>query len=933
MLAVAAWSRAWVLDLLGEIVESLLARANGGEPRTEVKDIVTEYDNGVQMYMIAVAQGYDGDPWYRLAMLVAMAREGMTFFKSHGELLYGAAEESRPKAAELIEKQLRTFVDADLLNCFVETVVEADRDLQDPSRTRDRRLTGRLRRHPLASPRKLFAAVGILFELSARSGVTLTEEQWTALAGVLDRVGTPQMTLGALLDFQMSESGALSRSLRGGVPGLPYLKGRIKTIEQTMARPMLTTSERAVLSSWLWLLVTWYRPFVGDFCSLPQEQALWFLERLGSSAYRADTFWFARVRALPPPRFERPTEEHMGKVRFEDPEPSPDSPEALWGTFHVAREHLDLWGRYRMAEEGRRINPAVEFVFKQTLADPTEQVIAAPLDANPDDLERLTGVPRERWQRTDSAILIRQTPRTHSEMCALVDGARRVIGAVTRYLAGNGELPDDETIPDVDGASLRAALAANPARAVVFMGAYPGTPAPLLVFHARNGELVRHTIGALEGASPEEISVHGDALRSSFELTGALDDDRREPTALSWKNLGETLERVRISYAPWSRELAAVLAREALTDVLLVTRGITSALVPWEDMPADDSGATLGERFTISHTHTLAALPAPASAARAGAVQIYGDGRSREQMMPAASLMRSLSSVSVAREPLSGADACDGPALYEALRSASRLRFFLHGSHDRNRPHADRLTLIDGAGPQERVDLNPDNIRVLPLGGMRCVELWACEGAAYGRHLMEHGTAEEPEDLTTAFLHAGAQRVLAPRWHVPALPSALLMERVALLVHAGVDEARALADAQSELRAAFAPRGPVERDVVAAAAPLLRELGARGGSSIEGESRAILEEVLDEKIHELRVSWYDAASLEPPQGRIRWGEQRLGRLVRFVPPRSERLANALRETPDIWAAEATASFLAPLQSPACWAGWKVTLRSFDAWGA
>ena len=99
--------------------------------------------------------------------------------------------------------------------------------------------------------------------------------------------------------------------------------------------------------------------------------------------------------------------------------------------------------------------------------------------------------------------------------------------------------------------------------------------------------------------------------------------------------------------------------------------------------------------------------------------------------------------------------------LNAVLATARRVRFFLHGRHDPLLPDADCLRLVDDPGPRGRISVHPRDLRQLPIAGMDCVELWACEGASHGRQLQEHGASDDPEDLTAACCSPGP----AAPWH------------------------------------------------------------------------------------------------------------------------------------------------------------------------
>ncbi len=149
-------------------------------------------------------------------------------------------------------------------------------------------------------------------------------------------------------------------------------------------------------------------------------------------------------------------------------------------------------------------------------------------------------------------------------------------------------------------------------------------------------------------------------------------------------------------------------------------------------------------------------------------------------------------------------------------------------------------------------------------------------------------------------------------------------ERFALLVDAGANEAAALSAARKELREAFAAGGPVER---ATAEHVTRHFALRQEASTSDVDDPLALSFAD-ALHELRAGWYAARGLPPPT-RLPLEISDLPRLVRFVPPRSERIANARDGVARGRIPGLANEYLRPLRNPACWAGWRLTLRSID----
>src|SRR5262249_29680879 len=147
-------------------------------------------------------------------------------------------------------KELGKLVDADLLAMFAEILADAAGDLREPLRSTARPLARGLRRHPLATPRRLFEGVSALLQLSGTAGQPLSQEQWDRVATILDPIGIAPVPFAGILALQRHEAAALACSLPGA-PGVGYFERRMRTIEAAMVDPLLSAAERAVLSGWL----------------------------------------------------------------------------------------------------------------------------------------------------------------------------------------------------------------------------------------------------------------------------------------------------------------------------------------------------------------------------------------------------------------------------------------------------------------------------------------------------------------------------------------------------------------------------------------------------------------------------------------------------------------------------------------------------------
>jgi CHAT domain-containing protein len=569
-----------------------------------------------------------------------------------------------------------------------------------------------------------------------------------------------------------------------------------------------------------------------------------------------------------------------------------------------------------MAREAGREDPLVQETFAPLLEGSARYISAFADDVPEKSIELLTGVPPERWQRRGGAILVDQpmAEMQPEDINDLVDRARQGVLAAFFELAALRLIPDGKPAPVTTPERIEAFLAAHPGLAIVVPGFHLQGIAPVNVSLHAEGAVRRYQLGdpqRVAGDEPELLAMQG--------LFSAFVDDDGVPGGEGWRQLGEALQRLCAAHEDWARQLSEHLERHGITQVLFMLRGTDHVYLPWEELRTGPGGPRIGERYLIGYVHTLADLgevePARAHP-RQGTVQLHGGGVFREQMRLARECQLALAARGHGRQPLSGEEACDARRLHDELRSCLRVRLFLHGHHDRLNPEQDRITLVDAEEQMGRVDLRVSELRCLPLAGVECVELWACEGAAHGRSLAEHGPAEEPEDVSAAFLQAGARRVVASRWQVPALTSALMMERFALLVEQGWGEAAALRSAREECRTAFGPAGVIEQHL--------------RGSMATSEPHVALEKAFTEAVLRLRENWgarkgerWDSASFV----------HAMGRLVRYVPPRSTGLAGPTHDSSVQRADAQIAEYLQPFQNPLCWSGWRLIVRRLEDWDA
>lgn len=771
---------------------------------------------------------------------------------------------------------------------------------------------------PFAMSRRLHEAVSeLLRAASIQRG--LSDAQWAVVVRAMEGVRPLALGIAPLLALRKWEGKALGASATAGLaPGVvaDYVERRITSLERHLANPILSVAERLLLSGWISHLAQYGRMCTEDFASLPPSRALVLIERCGASMFRSDALLFGRGAPTNTVGYQLAEHAHFEPPRESDPRV------AAWVQVHLTRSLLDFWSRAKMVREASRVDPAIHRAFQHVLSDPPEQVLALPPDIPLEQIQHLTGATVDQCEVSPERTVIRFRPENLLQIDRHLDATRRWLTSALQALAAMNELRASRfaSCPAPDPAAIERRLSRAPSTALVVPGSWPEEVSPLNLFSFRDGSLRRDTVAV--GGDRDSI----ERVKAALDLMAALEDDRSEGNATSWQALDQALAQVAATYAPWSRALAEQLDAHGIRKVVFVLRGMTSAQIPWEMFSIDDRGTRFGDRFETTWVYTLAELPnTPAPHVRSGVGQVYGAGSSASQMELGALAMRSLADAGLAQSPLSGDKVCTPEGLPAVVATTTRARFFLHGYHDHHNPDADRLTLVDHRNPRQRINLHSQDLRRLPLAGMDSIELWACEGAAHGRPLQEHGVSDDPEDLTAALLLAGARRVVASRWQVPTLASALILERFALHVHGGARDSAALSAALRDYRAAFAAGGPIECRLHEAIERALKSLAAEPNGLRLTRRDEVLSRVAFEVIDEQRATWYRSAGLNGPSQRI-GSVSAMDRMARVLPPRAEQIAASLQGGSDAVSRQLTDEMLAPYRNPASWCGWRVTLR-------
>ncbi|QRK08584.1 CHAT domain-containing protein [Archangium violaceum] len=913
-------------------MEHLAMRAGPETEREEQQErIIEEALLAIRAHAFLVCRNASEHPWEALTHACAVAAQAADFLEEViRKVLQGESpREKDQRIRDRVRDVLRPLLGEDFVQRLLEALSLASRSLWTASSKRGPA-------GPLACPVRLYEAVAALWMILVKAQLPLTGIQLKLLNECLSEPAMPFLPVKSLLELAGCEFGMLGWALHEGEAleeVLTYVEKRLSFLNEQLAWPLLSASERTLLSDWMARLIHSVRLASDDLASVAPERVLALLDLTGASAFRMESLFYGQGEAKQWMDFTSNNVDSMSNaVRRTASAVSVTDLSSIFSNLYSARADLDGWGRLKMIHEAGRESWTVQAMFSELLKEQFSRVTILPPDASPSEMEymeRITGVPRERWERREDGVLVvRQSPSGLEEIGEYVGRARQRLLECHDYLASRGLLPDGVHPPRATPEGVSAFLSTHPCVAILVPGMFPEIVTPMSVFLHHDGRLQRHVIGSLD-----DISERAPGAAALSELYSALAKDLEERSPQSWQELEQVFERMCSGYASWARQLAEVLDRHGITDVLILHRGHQQVFLSWEDLRIAPEGPRLGERYRMGHLHTLAPLPGPFASepqARQGVVQLHGDGLSGGQMAVARAVQESLASHGCARPPLSGREATDAQRLYRELRTARRVRLFLHGHHDRLNPEADRITLVDAEQREDWINLRGRELRRLPLSGVDCVELWACQGASHGRALADHGPAEEPEDVSAAFLLAGARRVVASRWHVPTLPGALLMERFALLVETGLGEAEALQKARDECRTLFRQGGRVERAVVGQVGSTLKEWGSRAHVVHDHQLHQLLEEAMERCLRDIRAEWYGNQSGQGPRA---WPslEGATGRLVSFSAPRPERLAASLRQFSEAQAEQLVADYLRFYRSPMCWAGWRLMLRTLEDW--
>jgi len=779
-----------------------------------------------------------------------------------------------------------------------------------------------------------------LFNASSLSNIPLSPRAWNIALPWFEQIEPQNVITRDLVLLRDAEMSAFGIAVKQGEwepkAYISYVERRLQILEAQAGTATLAVCEKTLFSGWCHLLLATVRHFTDDLTQLPATQALALIDRSGASTYRAEVSFFEQLASI--------TRSFDGEFGSQPPQIHEDnasleslSIEELLQYVLNAREHLDIWAFLSLLHNLRGTKPMIESQFGEFMANPPTQVFGFALNSDIEEIAAMMGVPADALAINDTEtnrvvrVKADATDRINGfeQAQQLADYHRSVLASGLQELADRGQIEPSDFAPEkVDVQAVVDALQRHPRTAILIPGAPPEEVSALNVFAINDGELVRKRIEA-----PGGIESYEPRLRGYWELVDKLADDSEQPSRRTLDRLEDAMEELIESFRPWGISLAAELDDLGIERLLVVTRGLFLPQLPLEALPLGEDLGLFGEHFITAYIPSISVFNKTKhreAGREGGTLQIYGDGASREQMIPGRQVQAALAVSNRTAAPVSASQLDDVDNYRGKLAHATRLRIFTHGYHHLGVPFYDHLTLADDARPEHSAVLWAAEARNMPLSGMKSVELFVCEGLAHTRPTHAAGPADEPADLAHSFLIAGAQSVLATIWPAMTLPAALFMERFGLFLESGMSEVDALAQTRRDWIAAFADGGPVGVSMRENLEPDLVRLAEQKGELPRDERHKLMAKSFSMAIETLRRAWYGSVYLPAPTDALEVSAS-FKRMVSFQPPRSKQLATVLLENPSATVSDLINETLAPYRHRLAWAGWRVLLRSFNDW--
>ncbi len=232
--------------------------------------------------------------------------------------------------------------------------------------------------------------------------------------------------------------------------------------------------------------------------------------------------------------------------------------------------------------------------------------------------------------------------------------------------------------------------------------------------------------------------------------------------------------------------------------VLLDRKGVRE--LPLEAIPISTGLETLSEVIAIIRLNTLSARLSTNSDDNSTDVLYIGTPKDHDSILHLAGPLLSRDTSRVAHCAKDGMDTEAARIELESQFSQARnLKIFAHGKYY-NFPDSASGIMLDDRKLAEPIIFpwGISEIRCADLTRCARVELWACDSAHYFDPLSYSLDFDEPRGIATAFLVAGAKRVIGSSWKQHPISAILIADafnRFAENSHSATEDARALGKA------------------------------------------------------------------------------------------------------------------------------------------